>query len=141
MSVVAMIQRTAHLRFVSRKRARTLWQMYSRQGWRTREPLDDELVTEQPELLRRRLELVVEEGVVSPQEFLLDDPLGSGEIHNLLGLPAGYSQTRAPDVKLWSPVISRRIATRDGPGERAAGNTSAPPRVIPFPRCPGAGSG
>jgi hypothetical protein len=67
-----------------------IWKYYSARGWRKNEPLDDELATENPRLLSRSIQLLVDEKVVSKDELLSEICLNAGDVESLSGLPKGF---------------------------------------------------
>lgn len=90
-SVGAMIKRIFHLGMISDQYERRLWQYYSYRKWKKEgEPHDDEIAIEQPENLRQAIRIGVEEGVVSPREFLLRVGMSASDICSLTGLPEDF---------------------------------------------------
>ena len=88
-AVAAMIMRTEDLGIVTESQARRLWINMSRRRWRKEEPLDDRLVPEQPRLLRRSIEMLIESGVKTPSQIVQDLCLGTQDIEALANLPTG----------------------------------------------------
>ena len=80
------------------KRAR-LWINYNRRGWRGEEPLDAMLKHEQPKVLRRSVELLIDEGVRTRQQVVDDLALPPREIEELCALPSGYLRGSTADIK------------------------------------------
>jgi Zn-dependent peptidase ImmA (M78 family)/transcriptional regulator with XRE-family HTH domain len=126
-SIGAMIQRCADIEILRPDEAERLWVARAKRGWSRREPLDDELPLEQPALLRGAVELMVAEGIRTPEEIALDVPLGPSDIESLCGLPAGYLSHDEAPVQLIAkrsvarPPTSGRgevIDFRDRPNER-----------------------
>jgi Zn-dependent peptidase ImmA (M78 family) len=89
-AIAAMIMRCEQLNILSEEQARRSWINMSRRGWRKREPLDDRLAPEQPRLLRRSFELLIKEGLKSPEQILSDLALNSSDIEALACLESGY---------------------------------------------------
>lgn len=89
-SIAMMINRAEHLEFISPSQARWLWINLSKRGWKMREPFDDEIEIEQPQLLRKGFELLINERIQTRQDVLLSIPLQSTDIERLANLPAGY---------------------------------------------------
>lgn len=58
-----MLARASELELINEERTRRLWANYSRNGWRRSEPLDDRLQIEEPRLLRRSFEILIEQRV------------------------------------------------------------------------------
>jgi hypothetical protein len=95
-----MIHRAQDLDLISLAQAERLWINCSRRGWRTSEPLDDQLPVEEPRLLRRSFELLVSEQVQSRAEILSALPYSASEIEELAGLREGFLAERALPVSL-----------------------------------------
>ena len=89
-SIGVMIKRCEELGVINEIQAQRLWVNYSRRGWRKNEPLDDMIPQENPRLLRRSFELLIEERIKTRSQILLDLPYSSSDIEELAGLPFGY---------------------------------------------------
>ena len=89
-SIGAMIKRSHELGLLTDDEAKRMWINYGRRSWRTVEPLDDRLQPEQPRLLRRSFELLIQERIKTREQILLDLPFAIGDIEELAGLPRGY---------------------------------------------------
>ena len=89
-SVGVMIKRCQELELIDEMQARRLWITYSRRGYRKTEPYDDEMGEASPRLLRRSVELLVEEHLRTRDQILVDLSLPQGEIEDLCGLRPGY---------------------------------------------------
>lgn len=101
-SIAAMLYRMKSLKLISEDHATRVWQSYSRSGMRLREPMDDELQPEQPEVLRRSFEMVMAERNLSVQQLLEVLPFDIFELQSLLGMPLGFSRNDAPMLSLRS---------------------------------------
>ena len=88
-AVSAMILRASHLGLISEDKQRRLWQQYSRRRWKKGEPFDAEWTPEQPVLLRRSVELVLDAGAASVDRFLSELKLPPTDIELLAGLSPG----------------------------------------------------
>lgn len=101
-SVAAMIMRCKHLDLIDDDDARRLWINYNRRGWRNGEPLDSKLEKEEPHLIRRSFELLIEEGVQSPAQIMKALPLPVADLEELADLEpgtlSGDAQSRAAPV-------------------------------------------
>ena len=84
-SLAAMIMRLKNLELISDKKGQRLFVSISRRKWRTHEPLDDELEFEEPHLLRRAIELLVEENVLRLRDIEASLGIPKEEIENLIG--------------------------------------------------------
>ncbi|SCZ64850.1 helix-turn-helix domain-containing protein [Thiohalomonas denitrificans] len=89
-SVAAMQMRLGALKLIDEREQLNLWKRKSARFGGKSEPLDDQLVPEQPRLLRRAIGLIIESGIV-PRESLPERfGLSAGDVENLAGLPEGY---------------------------------------------------
>lgn len=88
-SVAAMIMRSKHLDLIDDDDAKRLWINYNRRGWRNDEPLDRKLETEEPHLIRRSFELLIEEGVQSTSEIVKALPFPIADLEELADLEPG----------------------------------------------------
>lgn len=88
-SVGAMIMKCRALDILDDAAARRLWINYNRRGWRTNEPLDNKIEKERPYAIRRSFELLISEGVQSPQEILAALPLPPNELEEIADLEPG----------------------------------------------------
>ncbi len=89
-SIAMMIVRARHAGFISEESERKLWINYSRRKWRRNEPLDDTTEVEEPRLLRKSLELVLDQGAQTPTDITSRLALPASDIEALSGLPRGY---------------------------------------------------
>lgn len=105
-SISAMIRRSFNLGLISSDEYQRLMRNMQKQGIKKIEPLDDKLVTAKPSLLREAVNILLNQNVVTPNEFL--DELSSDygltiypdELENLLGLKKGTFDTQAPPPKV-----------------------------------------
>jgi Zn-dependent peptidase ImmA (M78 family)/DNA-binding XRE family transcriptional regulator len=95
-SVAMMLMQARRADYVGEEAAKKLWIGMSRRGWRTSEPLDDTMEAEQPRLLRRSIELILEHGEQTPEDIVQRLNLPSSDIEVLAGLPAGFLDNYAP---------------------------------------------
>jgi Zn-dependent peptidase ImmA (M78 family)/transcriptional regulator with XRE-family HTH domain len=91
-SVAAMQMRLAALGLIDEQQQLNLWKRRSARFGGRAEPLDDQLVPEQPRLLRRTIALIIESGVMDREKLPAYVGLSSGDIENLAGLSEGYFQ-------------------------------------------------
>jgi Zn-dependent peptidase ImmA (M78 family)/DNA-binding XRE family transcriptional regulator len=89
-SVGVMIRRCEELDIIDEQETRRMWINYNRRGYKKVEPLDDRLPVESPRLLRRSFDLLIEAGVKTREQILLDLPFAPTDIEELAGLPRGY---------------------------------------------------
>ena len=94
-SIAAMIRRAYNLGSITQLSYQQLMRTMQKRGIRKSEPLDDELETSAPSIFCSAIDVLLEEKVFTPQEFvnsLAEEggvSLKSSEIENLLGLPSG----------------------------------------------------
>lgn len=125
LSVGMMIMRALHLGCINERDAELLWRARSKRGWKKREPLDDQIPTETPRLLRRVIEFLLKEKVYPTiEDLLMALPFHRRDIEVLAALP---TEVLNPDLPLASvtPIRPRRS---DGPAEPSSG------QVVPFKR-------
>lgn len=89
-AISAMVMRCEQLGILSEDQAKRTWINLSRRGWRKEEPLDDRLVPERPRLLRRSIELLVNEGIKTPEQIVSDLGINAGDVESLACLNPGY---------------------------------------------------
>lgn len=101
-SVAAMIMRSKQLDLIDDDDARRLWINYNRRGWRNGEPLDGKLEKEEPHLIRRSFELLIEEGVQSASQIMKALPFPTADLEELADLEpgtlSGAMQSRAAPI-------------------------------------------
>lgn len=100
MSIGAMAARLRNLSIISDDRYRQIRIAMSRKGWNRREPLDDELPAEEPRLLKRSIDLLLDGGLISAD--LIEDRLmiRQTDVEKLLGLSPGYLDEPPPPLSL-----------------------------------------
>ncbi len=115
-SIGMMVMRAEQLNFISDQQAQRLWRSYSRRGWRTHEPLDNEIPLERPRVLRRAIELVVDSGVQSKAEILSRLPYSGQNIVvcGKLNLVRRWRELRVrrPSVRRPAPASRGRCGSR-----------------------------
>ncbi len=89
-SIGMMIQRAQHLGMLRGDQVTRAWINLSRRGWRQEEPLDNRLPVERPMLLRRCIEVLVQEGHRSADQILADLRLPASDVEELCGLPDDF---------------------------------------------------
>jgi len=92
-SISAMIKRLRHLHIISPSREQRMFANLARRGWRTKEPLDDELEIEEPRLIRRSFDLIMTNGVTRPEDLEAQLGLYIDEIENITGLIGYFRQS------------------------------------------------
>lgn len=103
-AVGAMIMRSYNLNLISDDYKQRLWKYMSVRGWRQREPLDDprETAVEEPRLLRRSIELIIESRTRSPRDLVEGDiGLSAADIEMMTCLsPDFLAPPRPPEPEL-----------------------------------------
>jgi Zn-dependent peptidase ImmA (M78 family)/DNA-binding XRE family transcriptional regulator len=93
-SVAAMIIRAHQLNAISFNQYQYLMKQISKNGWRTKEPLDDVLQMAKPTVLKKSIEVLIQNGVLD-EVGIIQEMETSGlsidriEVENLLGLDKG----------------------------------------------------
>lgn len=94
MSIGAMVMRSFDLGMIDSEMKTELQKSMSRRKWRgpLREPFDSEaeMPMERPRMLRRGMQALLDEGIVSKASIRSALPLPPAEIEDLAGLPRGY---------------------------------------------------
>jgi Zn-dependent peptidase ImmA (M78 family)/transcriptional regulator with XRE-family HTH domain len=97
-SIGAMIKRMGHLCLLSPAREQRMFANYSRRGWRTNEPLDDEIEMEEPRFIRRSFDLLIKNGVIGADDLESRLGLYTDDIEKVIGL-AGYFRRNEKNVQ------------------------------------------
>ncbi len=92
-SIAMMIRRARDAGFLSPDAERGMWVNYARRGWRRGEPYDDTIEIEEPRLLRRSFELLLDHGLQSTADILSSLALSDTDVESLSGLPRGFLQS------------------------------------------------
>lgn len=96
-SIAMMATRAGQLGLLSDEQVRFFYINIGRRKWREREPLDDTMPPEQPRLLKRAIELIVENNVRSRDQILAELPFAAADIEEMANLVPGYL-TQAPEI-------------------------------------------
>lgn len=89
-SIAMMIVRARDAGLLSEESERRLWIGMSRRKWRIVEPYDDSTEIEEPRVLRRSFQLILEEGGQTPADVTGRLALPPTDIETLSCLPPGY---------------------------------------------------
>lgn len=131
-SIGGMLKRAERLDLIPEYQRTALWRSYARRGWKREEPLDRELVPEEPRLLRRAITLLVDEGILSREELLSRFDITGKDIEDLAALPTGYLEPRAPTVRLLEMPRKLRVGD-DGEASGRRRTDGERGDIIPFP--------
>lgn len=105
-SIGMQISRCFDLDLIDDLEKRRLFINYNRRGWKRQEPLDDQVPSEQPRLLRKSILLLIDEGIVTKSAIKHALPYRPADICELAGLQCDYLDiedcviSEFPDVKL-----------------------------------------
>lgn len=93
-SIQAMVYRCKDLEIIDADQALNLYKQISFRRWRKKEPLDDprKIAIEQPRLLRRAVELLLESGKKQSEDILNELPLSAEWIEKFCALKPGTLQ-------------------------------------------------
>jgi Zn-dependent peptidase ImmA (M78 family) len=122
-SVGAILMRLRALKLLDDEGAQALFKRRSARWGAKSEPGDGDRAPERPRLLRRTIDLLVDENVMPLEAIPRHLGLASHDIEMLAGLPEGYFQGRGNVVQL-----ARMRQSVDAP----ASSASAPSTVLPF---------
>jgi Zn-dependent peptidase ImmA (M78 family)/DNA-binding XRE family transcriptional regulator len=122
-SVGAILMRLRALKLLDDEGAQALFKRRSARWGAKSEPGDGDRAPERPRLLRRTIDLLVDENVMPLEGIPRHLGLAPHDIEMLAGLPEGYFQGRGNVVQL------ARIRQS---GDAPAGSASAPSTVLPF---------
>ena len=100
-SIKMMVHRAADLDIIDKDDARRLYISYNRRGWNRLEPFDDTEPTEQPRLVRRAFEAVVDHAVIERSQVAAALPFNREDVEQLANLPAGYLKGPHEESDVW----------------------------------------
>ncbi|WP_027824313.1 XRE family transcriptional regulator [Laribacter hongkongensis] len=124
-SAAAIIMRLKALELLDEDGALTLFKRRSARWGAKSEPGDEDRRPEQPRLLRRTIDLLVEEKVMPIEAIPRHIGLAAGDIESLAGLPEGYFQGKTNIVEF------SRLKVTNRPDAHYLANTN---EVVPFRR-------
>lgn len=96
-AIQAMIMRMSHLRMINDAEKQRLFAQVSQRHWRKSEPLDDEIEIEQPQLLRRAIDIILNKNLIDPKELVGLVRLHIPDIERAIGVAAGYITNEATE--------------------------------------------
>lgn len=97
-SIAMMIYRAQELGFIPEEQARRMWINYNRRGWRTHEPLDDQMKIEEPVVLRRAFEVLIDNRLLARSQVIASLPYNARDIEEITNLPHEYLEDDSPYV-------------------------------------------
>lgn len=99
-SIASMLQRVIGLGLVDDREARNLWVNYTRRKWRANEPWDEETPPEEPVVLRKAIEAMVEHEAQTLNELRVNGVLSEETQSLIAGLPEDFWRGAEPQVKI-----------------------------------------
>jgi Zn-dependent peptidase ImmA (M78 family)/transcriptional regulator with XRE-family HTH domain len=105
-AIGAMIKRCGDLRIANEGQMEKLWIARTARGWRTEEPLDDEIPIESPGLVSSAMRLIVDNKLCSEADIMDSLSLSASDIESLSGLPNEYLEKRADNVTVLRPAAA-----------------------------------
>ena len=96
-----MVHRAADLDIIDKEEARRLYISYNRRGWNRLEPFDDIEPTEEPRLVKRAFEAVVENAVIERSQIAAALPFNREDVEQLANLPEGYLIASSDESDVW----------------------------------------
>lgn len=127
-SVAAMIMRLRALGIVSEDDYLRLIKHRSAKWGNKREPLDDERTPEQPRLLKRTMELLINEGVIRADGLASMLGISARDVESMFGLPLGYLSGKKADI------VELTIKRRDPVDTPSPTLADSGPNVLAFER-------
>lgn len=82
-SISAMIRRLFDLNIIAKDRYTSLCIQLSQRGWRKNEPLDDTLPIEEPILLKKAFNQLLDKGIVSPEQITSELPFRDQDLEQI----------------------------------------------------------
>lgn len=125
-SIAMMVRRSKDLELIDGRQYKNLQVNISRKKWRKKEPLDNELTPERPELLGAAIRMLLEQRIVSREEILDHLPYGARRVELLTGLPRGILSGDNP-----RKLYHLDFKDRESDGSSAPANDGG--EVISFP--------
>jgi Zn-dependent peptidase ImmA (M78 family)/transcriptional regulator with XRE-family HTH domain len=104
-SIQTMVVRARDLEIINQDKYERTFREISRRGYRTREPLDEEIPVERPSVLSSAIRLIIDKGVMTRAELLYKLPFTPHDIEVLAQLPKGYLE-----AERWGEVVALRQA-------------------------------
>lgn len=101
-SVGALIMQYHNLGIISDDYKTRLFKNYSYRKWRKNEPFDSEVPTEQPQLMRNTIELLLNEGGFNKQDIIERSYYHQKQLEQLCALPKGFFNIskKVPQLKI-----------------------------------------
>lgn len=112
-SISAMLVRANQLEVITNSSYQTLMKKMSKLGWRIKEPLDDTLIVKEPTILKRAIDIILDNDILDEDEIIqnLSDTgltLNREEIELLLGLDEGKLKSKKNNNNVIKMVLKNR---------------------------------
>ncbi len=98
-SLSAIIKRCLDLNLFSENQTTYLYKQINIKGYKKKEPLDDVLIAEEPELFKDAIDLLIRNKIITPGQFLKEIALPKSEIINICSLPEYYFDSKISKEK------------------------------------------
>lgn len=99
-SIAFMIVRAFQLDLINERTYKNMWINYSRRGWRKNEPFDDQLEFEKPTIIKRSIQLILENNLSTPDDIINEVGISENDIEILSNMDKGYlNNHRKPGEK------------------------------------------
>lgn len=112
-SIQSQIYRCKDLGVISPEQATRLWKETTRKGWKYKEPLDDDLLIEQPRLLRRAMQMLLDEKVQTNKDIFSALPIGLDDVCELTGMPAEAFEEPRESAVISLKTRNQMLASHD----------------------------
>lgn len=109
-SIQAMVHRAKDLDFIDGSQASLLARNLTRRGWRTNEPLDDEILCERPQLLRNAFEMIIDNRIQQRSDVLYSLRLNPRDIEEIAALEPNYLSERVIQLPLKTNLSLPQLA-------------------------------
>lgn len=128
-SASAILMRLVALGFIGEDRKREMFRRRSVRWGSTAEPGDHDIPAERPRLLRRSIELLINEGIMPLEGILQHTGLSAADMESIAGLPEGFFTPYAEDDK----IVNLATLKRSHPHASPTPSKEETDNVIPFP--------
>jgi Zn-dependent peptidase ImmA (M78 family)/DNA-binding XRE family transcriptional regulator len=132
-SIAMMIIRARSTGLLSEAAERKLWTGMSRRKWRVSEPYDDSTPHEEPRLLRRSFEMILQEGDQTPADVLSRLAISPSDVESLSGLNTGYLANYSRVSRIARPV-GRDLTNSPTRGAGNNDHTRSAANIVELPR-------
>ena len=89
-SIAFLVFRARQLNLINKRTYKNLQINISRKKWRTEEPLEEQIPTEEPSLIKKALDLLFSEKIINLNTFVSEVGFYPNDIERVCGLENGY---------------------------------------------------